>query len=250
MRSDLLLDLSSVRPPVVQPPASSARLPDARAPRARAFRNPNLQVVLNLSRDVIACDSRHKAASSRKRRLLAGAIEELAALSATFRGALLAALAKVRPPADGGRVLFRTAVQRDVLRTASDLSYVRERHREASRRVARSREKLRELEADSARMEAEIAAMKRRLYAESDLFARFRTMKARIAGLNADFEAMFRPEDAPLCDEARAAMAEKAAYTKLLMRQRAEFEVVMQFSRRVRFYEQLLDEGGGGGGGG
>jgi hypothetical protein len=209
----------------------------------RPFRNPILQIELTLSRDIIACDSRHKVASSRKRRLLSKAIEDLADISATFQRPLLAALAKVNLPESEGRILFKTAVHRNVLKTASDLSYVRERHREISRKVARSREKLWQLESEKTQMEEEIVEMKRRLYEESDLFARFRTMKARVAGLNADFEAMFRPDDEEVSEEVRAAMAEKERYTKLLMRQRAELEVVMQFSRRVRFYEQLLDEG-------
>jgi hypothetical protein len=238
MRTALLLDLPSVR----QLSLPNSSIQSARSPRGRSFRNPILQIELNLTRAIVECDSRHKVTSSKKRILLCQAIEDLANLSATFHEPLLTAVAKLTPHGDEKRILFKTAVRCDIITTAKDLSDVKEAHREINRKVAQQRAELEKIESATKEMEDEIEEMKRKLYNESDLFSRSRFLKTRIASLNAEFEAMFNPETVEQSDSVQELLVEREKNQKLLEKKRAEWEVVQQITKRVRFDERCLND--------
>jgi hypothetical protein len=170
-------------------------------------------------------------------------LTELANLSQSFRPALVNAVSQLAPPAEDKRILFKTAVYCDVIKTGRDLSFVKEAHSKIDQKIARRRAQIEQIEADTRRMEEDIAEMKRKLYEESDLFGRFRSLKARIAGINDQFEAMFCPESQQLPRDVQQLIDERAENEKLLECKRAECDVMQQLTRRVRFYEQCLNEG-------
>ena len=240
---DMARGAQTLSRPTVKPPSFGAvgnprlKTQAANTPSATTFKNPLLGIEVNLMRNILENDVRHKPTSKRKLKILFNAIEDVAAVDQEF-GPILRDVAEMLRPPEVPAIFCRTAVFCDLNQSMTKYKDLARRTREQAKRIENLRAQIAQIQKETEETAEETEKIKEKIFKESDHFARERSIAHKISNLEEQYQACFIKSKPPeLPPEIEALIADNTRLRREMIVKRQELELTNQMSKRMRLMD-------------